>query len=305
MIYTVTFNPAVDYVLRLDTLRAGEINRTVSEEICWGGKGINVSWVLKLLDTESTALGFTAGFTGIALENAVRQMGINTDFITLEKGITRICMKLFETSNCRETEINPAGPEIDGSAVDKLINKISLIKSGDMLILAGSVPKSVPSDIYSVICQKLENSGVLIAADASGELLTGLLKYKPFLVKPNHHEAKEIFGCDASDPECAAECAEKLKSMGAVNAIISMAEKGAVLADENGDLHRISAPKGTVVNSVGAGDSMLAGFTAGYIRTKDYDTALKWGTAAGSATAFSKGLMSRAGFDRLLAEIIS
>lgn len=303
MIYTVTFNPAVDYVLRLDEITPGRINRTVSEEIFWGGKGINVSWVLKLLDTESTALGFTAGFTGAALKAAVEQMGINTDFITLDKGITRICMKLFETNSSRETEINPAGPEIGPAAADRLIKKISLLKSGDMLVLAGSVPKSVQSDIYSVICKRLENSGVLTAADASGDLLKGLLKYKPFIVKPNHYEANEIFGCDASDPECAADCALRLRSMGAVNAIISMAEKGAVLADENGRLHKISAPKGTAVNSVGAGDSMLAGFIAGYMRTGDYAAALKWGTAAGSATAFSKGLMSRADFDRLLEEI--
>lgn len=303
MIYTVTFNPAVDYVLRLDNLAGGGVNRTSSEDICWGGKGINVSTVLKMLDTKSTVLGFTAGFTGQALEDAVRNTGIDCDFIRLEKGFTRICVKLFETATSKETEINPNGPEIDGNAIDKLLDKIGRLSSGDYLVLAGSVPKSVPADIYETICKKLENSGVLVAADASGELLTKLLKYKPFLVKPNHHEVGEIFGCEIFNTDQAEACALRLRVMGAENVIVSMAEMGAVLAAADSNVYRIGSPKGTAVNSVGAGDSMLAGFIAGYINTGSYDTALRWGTAAGSATAFSKGLADRASFDRLLKEI--
>lgn len=303
MIYTVTFNPAVDYVLRLDNLAGGGVNRTSSEDICWGGKGINVSTVLKMLDTKSTALGFTAGFTGQALEDAVRNTGIDCDFIRLEKGFTRICVKLFETATSKETEINPNGPEIDGNAIDKLLDKIGRLSSGDYLVLAGSVPKSVPADIYELICKKLENSGVLVAADASGELLTKLLKYKPFLVKPNHHEVGELFGCEIFNADQAEACALRLRVMGAENVIVSMAEMGAVLAAADSNVYRIGSSKGTAVNSVGAGDSMLAGFLAGYINTGSYETALRWGTAAGSATAFSKGLADRASFDRLLKEI--
>lgn len=303
MIYTVTFNPAVDYVLRLPSLNGGSVNRTTSEKICWGGKGINVSYVLKMLGTESTAWGFAAGFTGAALTEAVKEMGISADFITLDEGFTRICVKLFETDSARETEINPGGPVISSEAIDKLLKKTDTLKSGDVLILAGSVPKSVPEDIYETICRRLENSGVLIAADASGGLLTKLLKYKPFLIKPNHHEASELLGCPIYNADQAEACALRLRVMGASNVIVSMAENGSVLAAEDANVYRIGAPKGTAVNSVGAGDSMLAGFIAGYINTKNYETALKWGTAAGSATAFSAGLADRPTFDRLLKEI--
>ena len=303
MIYTVTFNPAVDYILRVDSLSEGFVNRTTSEKICWGGKGINVSAVLKTLGTESTALGFVAGFTGDALENAVREMGIITDFIHLNDGVTRICVKLFETFSERETEINPCGPLINSEAIDMLFDRIDKLKSGDILVLAGSVPKSVPADIYETICRRLENSGVLIAADASGELLTKLLKYKPFLVKPNHHEAGEICGCEVYNAEIAEACALRLRVLGASNVIVSMAGDGAVLAAADSNVYRITPPKGVVVNSVGAGDSMLAGFIAGYLRTDSYIDALRWGTAAGSATAFSRELTDKASFDRLLEEI--
>lgn len=303
MIYTVTFNPALDYTLRLDELKQGRMNRTISEKILWGGKGINVSTVLRTLGVESTALGFVAGFTGKALEEAVAASGINTDFITLDEGSTRICVKLYEEKDGKETEINANGPDISSEAVDKLFNKLDKLKSGDHLVLAGSVPVSVRSDIYETICKRLENSGVLIAADASGSLLTKLLKYKPFLIKPNHHEAGEIFNCEIYNHEQAEAIALQLRVMGAANVIISMAGEGAVLAAENAEVYHIGAPKGTVVNSVGAGDSMLAGFLAGYITTGSYETALKWGTASGSASAFSHGLAEKSDFDRLLKEI--
>lgn len=303
MIYTVTFNPAVDYVVRLSELNCGQVNRTASERICWGGKGINVSAVLKTLDTESTALGFIAGFTGKALEEAVRGMGIKTDLITLPQGITRINTKLFEENTGCETEINSNGPDIDSRSIDKLLGQTDKLKSGDILVLAGSVPRSVPSDIYEIICSRLENSGVRICADASGNLLTKLIKYKPFLIKPNHHEAGEICGIEADTDERAEACALRLRMMGAGNVLVSRAGDGAVLAADDGNVYSMGVPSGKVVNSVGAGDSMLAGFLAGWLRTGSYKQALRWGTAAGSATAFSQDLTDRETFDRLLKEI--
>lgn len=303
MIYTVTFNPAVDYVVRLEKLCGGQVNRTLSERICWGGKGINVSAVLHTLDTESTALGFVAGFTGKALETAVAQMGINTDFITLPHGTTRICMKLFEEADSKETEINPGGPDIDSESIDKLLERVSQLNRGDILVLAGSVPRSVPSDIYETICERLKGSGVLICADASGSLLSNILPYEPFLVKPNHYEAGELCGLTVDSDEKAEACALRLRVMGAQNVIVSMAGDGAVLAAADGNVYKIGVPHGTVVNSVGAGDSMLAGFLAGFLKTGSYKNALEWGTAAGSATAFSRELADRPTFDRLLREI--
>lgn len=303
MIYTVTFNPALDYALRLDELKSGNVNRTFSEKMLWGGKGINVSTVLKMLGAESTALGFIAGFTGKEMVLGLESSGIHTDFIELEKGMTRICVKLFEEKNGNETEINANGPDISTGAIDQLLGKLDNIKSGDYLVLAGSVPRSVRSDIYEEICRRLENSGVLIAADASGELLTRLLKYKPFLIKPNHHEVGEIFKCSICTHEQAEACALQLRVMGASNVIISMAGDGAVLAADDSNVYHMNAPKGMVVNSVGAGDSMLAGFLAGFIKEHNYYEALKWGIAAGSASAFSSELASETEFKRLLKEI--
>jgi len=303
MIYTVTFNPAVDYVVKLDTLAGGKINRTLSENICWGGKGINVSSVLKALDVPSTSLGFTAGFTGKAFADAVSAMGIKTDFIHLESGMTRINMKIHALENDEETEINGMGPDIPPSAAQELFHRLDTLSDGDILVLAGSVPKSVDPDIYEIICRRMAGSGVKIVADAAGELLMRLIPLKPFLIKPNHIEAGEMLGTVIESVDDAKACALKMREMGAENVIISMAERGAVLADENGNVHSIGAPSREVVNSVGAGDSMLAGFLAGFIRTGSYDTALKWGTAAGSATAFSVGTASRQDFDRMLERI--
>lgn len=305
MIYTVTFNPAVDYVVKLDRLTAGCINRTLSENICWGGKGINVSAVLKMLGIESTALGFTAGFTGLAFSDAVEKMGIKTDFIHLSEGMTRINMKIHASDSGKETEINGSGPDIPGYAIDELIKKLNRLSDGDYLVLAGSVPKSVSSDIYEMICKKLENSGVRIAADASGDLLKRLIAYKPFVIKPNHIEAGEMLGIVIDSFDSAQACALHMRIMGARNVIISMAGDGSVLADEAGNVHCMSAPKGEVVNSTGAGDSMLAGFIAGYSATGDFAQALEWGTAAGSATAFSLGTADRAAFDEMLGKVRS
>lgn len=303
MIYTVTFNPAVDYALRVGSLQKGQVNRTVSDCVSFGGKGINVSVVLNTLGVDSTALGFAAGFTGEALEKGLRESGINTEFIRLDSGMTRICVKLFEEQDSTETEINPAGPDIPAEKLAKLTDRLGGLCEGDILVLAGSVPGSVPRDIYKRICESLAGSGVRIAADASGELLTGLLPYKPFAVKPNHAEAGEICGIAVTSPEEAIECACRLREMGAQNAIVSMAEKGAALAADDGKTYFVPAPAGTAVNSVGAGDSMLAGFLAGFLETGDHRQSLLRGTAAGSATAFSKGLMSREDYDRILGEI--
>lgn len=303
MIYTVTFNPAVDYALRVGRLERGQVNRTVSDCVSFGGKGINVSIVLKTLGVDSTALGFAAGFTGEALEKGLRESGINTDFIRLGSGMTRICVKLFEEQDGTETEINPAGPFIPEEKLNELIEKLRGLCEEDILVLAGSVPGSMPRDIYKRICSGLAGSGVRIAADASGELLTGLLPYKPFVVKPNHAEAGEICGIAVKAPGEAMDCACRLREMGAMNAIVSMAEKGAALAAQDGRTYFVPAPSGTAVNSVGAGDSMLAGFLAGFLETGDLRQSLLRGTAAGSATAFSKGLMSREDYDRILKDI--
>ncbi|MDE6593384.1 MAG: 1-phosphofructokinase [Oscillospiraceae bacterium] len=303
MIYTVTFNPAVDYALRVGEVKRGQVNRTVSDEVSFGGKGINVSTVLKTLGVESTALGFAAGFTGEALEKGLKKNGINAEFIHLDEGMTRICIKLYEEADGAETEINPAGPVIPKEKINELTSRLKALREGDTLVLAGSVPGSVSGDIYKQICKDLAGSGVRIAADASGDLLTGILPYRPFIVKPNHAEAGEICGIEATTPDHARECAAALREMGAQNAIVSMAEKGAALAAADGNVYFIAAPKGVAVNSVGAGDSMLAGFLAGFIATGDYRQSLLRGIAAGSATAFSKGLASREDYDRILKEI--
>ncbi|MCM1578345.1 MAG: 1-phosphofructokinase [Ruminococcus sp.] len=304
MIYTVTFNPAVDYALRVGEIKRGQVNRTVFDRVSFGGKGINVSTVLKTLGVESTALGFAAGFTGEALEKGLEARGINTKFIHLDEGMTRICVKLYEEKDGCETEINPAGPVIPPKKVKELTDSLMSLKEGDILVLAGSVPGSVSGDIYKDICAGLHDSGVMIAADASGELLTGLLPYRPFAVKPNHAEAGEICGIEVTSPEHAKECACALREMGARNAIVSMAEQGAALAAEDGRVYFAKAPKGKAVNSVGAGDSMLAGFLAGFLETGDMRQSLLRGIAAGSATAFSEGLASREDYDRILKEII-
>ena len=287
MIYTVTFNPAIDYVIRMEHFCAGEVNRTSSEEIQFGGKGINVSNVLKNLGVPSCALGFVAGFTGKALEDALHKSGVDTDFIHLNNGMTRINVKL--KAEC-ETEINGQGPSIGTEELQQLFDKLEQLKQGDILVLAGSIPHSLPSDIYEKIMQRMEGKDIMVVVDATQDLLCNVLKYKPFLIKPNHIELGEIFGVQLHSDEEIVEAAQKLQQQGARNVLVSMAGAGAILLDENGTHHKISAPKGTVKNSVGAGDSMVAGFLSGYLESGDYAVALKMGTATGSATAFSDGL---------------
>ncbi len=289
MIYTVTFNPAIDYVIHTDMLKTGQVNRSNSEEIYIGGKGINVSIVLKELGINSKALGFVAGFTGEAIENELKKQDIQTDFIHLENGFSRINVKIKAED---ESEINGQGPIITKTDMDLLFMKLQSLNYGDLLILAGSIPKTLASDVYERIISAVSDKKIKVIVDASGALLMNVLKYKPFLVKPNNFELGEIFGVELKSKKEIEVYARQLKSMGAQNVLVSMAKEGALLIDENDECHMCGVCSGTVKNSVGAGDSMVAGFIAG-IENNDYDYALKLGTAAGGATAFSNGLAKK------------
>ncbi len=301
MIYTVTFNPAIDYVVRTGEMKIGATNRSNSEEIYFGGKGINVSMVLKELDMPSIALGFVAGFTGVAIEQGVQEAGIETDFVHLEKGFSRINVKI---KSSQETELNGQGPHITEDAIKELFTKLDCLKDGDTIVLAGSIPNTLPADIYEQILQYLSGKNIKAVVDATGELLLRVMKFKPFLVKPNNHELGELFNVTLQTNEEIAQYARKLQEMGARNVLVSMAGDGALLIDENGKEHFCDVCKGTVRNSVGAGDSMVAGFLAGS-KDGDYEFALKLGTATGGATAFADGLAKREDIDRLLAQLQS
>lgn len=289
MIYTVTFNPAIDYVVKTEKIALGSVNRAASEQIYYGGKGINVSAVLAELGIRSKALGFTAGFTGEAIERGVEAMSIDADFVRLKEGTSRINVKIRAEE---ETELNGQGPHIDDEALSQLFKKLNRLKDGDTLILAGSIPNSLPSNVYERILEMLSDRDIRTVVDASGELLVNVLKYKPFLIKPNNHELGEIFGVNISTYDGVVEYAVKLQAMGARNVLVSMAGSGAILLCENGRLIKCGVCMGTVKNSVGAGDSMLAGFVAGSAEN-DLDYALKLGTACGGATAFSEGLAKK------------
>ena len=301
MIYTVTFNPAIDYVVRLDApLEVGEVNRACGEDCVLGGKGINVSGVLAQLDCPSVALGFVAGETGAWLERGLEKQGLETDFVHLEQGMTRINVKIKAG---QETELNGAGPDIPESAMQQLEEQLDALNENDILILAGSIPRSLPQDTYERLLARLQGKGVRAVVDATRDLLVNVLQYRPFLIKPNDHELGEIVGRELkTDAEIIA-AARTLQEKGARNVLVSMAGDGALLVDENGKVHRIGCPKGKVVNSVGAGDSMVAGFVAGWMQTGSYDMALRLGTACGSATAFSLGLATREKIEELLKQI--
>lgn len=292
MIYTVTFNPALDYVVGLSRLHIGVVNRTSTEDVFYGGKGINVSVILRELGIESVALGFIAGFTGDEIEERVRNLGISTDFIRLPKGLSRINIKIKAAAE-EETELNGQGPDISPRAVEQLFEQLKQLKDKDTLVLAGSIPNSLPDDIYERIIEALQPQDIRIVVDATKELLRKVLKYHPFLIKPNNHELGDMFGVELTSKDEIKYYSKKLQTLGARNVLVSMAGDGAILLDENGQYYEIRAPKGVVLNSVGAGDSMVAGFLAGYLKSSNYETALKVGTAAGSATAFSKGLAGR------------
>lgn len=301
MIYTITFNPALDYIVRVDDFKLGEVNRTSYEEIYAGGKGINVSIVLNNLDVENVALGFIAGFTGEEIENKVKSMGCRTDFIKLNNGMSRINVKLKSNE---ESEINGQGPDINDDELDKLYKKLDLLKEGDVLVLAGSIPNTLPENIYEIIMERLENKKVKIIVDATKDLLLNVLKYKPFLIKPNHHELGELFNTKINNEDEIILYAKKLKEMGARNVLISMAGDGAIFITEDNRVIKSKVPKGTLVNSVGAGDSMVGGFIAGYLNEGNLEEAFKMGVATGSASAFSEGLATKDKVNELLKEIL-
>lgn len=300
MIYTVTFNPALDYIVRLDSFTAGEINRVKYEQVLGGGKGINVSIVLQNLGHESTALGFLAGFTGREIIRQLDGFGCKSDFVELPEGFSRINVKVKAEN---ETEINGQGPNITQEAQDELFAKLDKLQAGDILVLAGSIPNTLPDDIYQRIMGRLEGRGINIVVDATKQLLMKVLPYKPFLIKPNNHELGEMFGVILKTKEEIIEHAKKLQEMGARNVLISMAGDGAMLLTEDGTVYQSPAPKGTLVNSVGAGDSMVAGFICGYKETNSLEDAFYMGVATGSASAFSENLATRAEADALLATI--
>lgn len=301
MIYTVTFNPAIDYVVRLDSpLEVGKVNRAKGEDCVLGGKGINVSGVLAELGCENIALGFVAGETGAWLERGLAARGQKTDFVRLENGMTRINVKIKAGE---ETELNGAGPNIPESAMQELEARLDALQKDDVLVLAGSIPSCLPQSTYERLLARIEGRGVRTVVDATRDLLVNVLPYRPFLIKPNNHELGEIVGRELKTDDEIAEAARSLQAKGARNVLVSMAGAGALLLDETGATHRIGTPKGKVVNSVGAGDSMVAGFVAGYLQSGSYETALRLGTACGSATAFSLGLAKKADIEALLATI--
>lgn len=290
MIYTITFNPSIDYIVHMNKLEFGITNRSTNEEFYFGGKGINVSWVLKELDKPSIALGFIAGFTGNAIEDGVKSHGIMSDFIHLDSGNSRINIKIKAED---ETEINCQGPDIPKSAVENLFDKIAQIKDGDTLILAGSIPSTLPQDIYELILSSVSGKNIRCVVDATKDLLLKVLKYKPFLIKPNKQELEEIFGVKLHSKEEVIQYGQKLRELGAVNVLISLGKEGAVLIDEYNKIHEIGIIPCKVINTVGSGDSMVAGFVAGYTDTGDYEYALKLGTACGNATANLPGLATK------------
>ena len=287
MIYTVTFNPSLDYIVSVEDFKLGLTNRTSLELILPGGKGINVSTVLGNLGIENTALGFLAGFTGKEIERRLKEMGVASDFIEINEGVSRINLKLKSIDG---TEINGSGPVISAEDVEKLMEKLDKLGEGDVLFLAGSIPTSMPDDMYQKIMAKLDGKGVMIVVDATRDLLLNVLEYHPFLIKPNNHELGELFGVTLENDQQIEQYARKLQDMGAQNVLISMAADGAMLITKEGEMYRIGIAKGKTVNSVGAGDSMVAGFLASYTKEQNYQKALKYGTAAGGATAQSEGL---------------
>ncbi|WP_418612847.1 1-phosphofructokinase [[Ruminococcus] torques] len=290
MIYTVTFNPSLDYIVSVNDFQLGLTNRTDSELILPGGKGINVSTILMNLGIDSTVFGFAAGFTGEEIIREVEAMGIRSDFIKIDSGISRINLKL---KNIDGTEINGSGPEISEEKIEELLRKLDILGEGDILVLAGSIPASMPADMYSTIMERLQHKNVTFIVDATKDLLINVLKYKPFLIKPNNHELGELFDVKLTTREEVIPYGKKLQKQGARNVLISMAGEGAVLVAEDGSVYEAPAPKGTLVNAVGAGDSMVAGFTAGWIEKKDYRHAFYMGVSAGSASAFSEYLATK------------
>ena len=300
MIYTVTFNPSLDYIVSVDDFTLGRVNRTTKELVYPGGKGVNVSLVLKNLGMENTALGFIAGFTGTEIERGLKEWGCLTDFIKIPEGMSRINMKLRSRE---ESEINGQGPKISEEALEELYRKLDAMDPGDVLVLAGSIPNSMPDSSYEQILARVQGRDIRSVVDATGDLLVNVLKYHPFLIKPNNHELEEIFHVPMDSKETIVAHAKKMQEMGAENVLISMAGDGAILVAADGSVWQSPAPKGNVVNSVGAGDSMVAGFITGYLKSQSYEEAFHMGICTGSASAFSERLATQEEVDGILGQM--
>lgn len=297
MIYTVTMNPAVDYTVKIPQLVLGEVNRTEKEAYFFGGKGVNVSIVLHNLGIKSIALGFVSGFTGQFIRQGIYSLGIKNEFIELPFGMTRINIKI---KSDKETDINSIGPMIPEDSVDLLFKKMDKLKDGDYLVLAGAVPKNLDTEIYSDIIRHIKAKNIHIVVDAVKDYLLNTLKHNPFLVKPNRTELGQLFDKEINTETDIVIYAKKLQQLGAKNVLVSIGDKGAVLVTEDNQVICHDAPKGIVKNTVGAGDSLTAGFIAGYMQTKDFEYALRYGLAAGSATAFSETLASKIEIEQVL-----
>ena len=300
MIYTVTFNPSLDYIVSVENFQLGITNRTSSELMLPGGKGINVSTVLMNLGIENKALGFVAGFVGDEIIRRLEEMGVQNGFIRIEEGVSRINLKLKSIDG---TEINGQGPVISPEHVEELMKQLDRLGEGDVLFLSGSIPSSMPDDAYQKIMERLDGRGVQIVVDATKDLLLNVLEYHPFLIKPHNHELGELFGVELKTREEVIPYAKKLQEKGAVNVLVSMAGEGAVLIDANEDVYMAPAPKGTLVNGVGAGDSMVAGFMAGWLEKQDYEHAFCMGVSAGSASAFSEHLATKAEIEAVYQQV--
>lgn len=305
MIYTITFNPALDYITQVENFKIGEINRTKTETILPGGKGLNVSIVLKNLGIENTALGFVAGFTGEELIRKLETQGVKTDFVKVKDGITRINVKInsVNDNDVEETALNGMGPQITKENIEELMNKIQNMTVDDFVILSGSIPKNIDNNIYEKICKILNEKGITFVVDSTQELLINVLKYRPFLIKPNKEELEETVKRNLHTIEDIITSAKTLQEMGAQNVLVSLGNDGAILLTKEGKTFFSEAPKGQVVNTVGAGDSMVAGFLAGYYKTKDYEYALKMGVSAGSASAFSVNLATKEEVDFIFKQL--
>lgn len=300
MIYTVTFNPSLDYIVSVEHIQLGAVNRTNKEIMNPGGKGVNVSMVLQNLGFDSVALGFQAGFTGKEIVRLMEEQGLCADFIEVKKGLSRINVKVRSDE---ESEINGMGPEIGGADIERLYAQLEQLKDGDTLVLAGSIPSVMPKTMYRDIMERLSGKKLQIVVDATKDLLMNVLKYHPFLIKPNNHELGEIYGVTLKTREEVIPYAHKLQEEGARNVLISMAGEGAVLLTEDGQIYQSEAPKGKVQNSVGAGDSMVAGFIAGYQASGNYEQAFYMGVCTGSASAFSEGMATREAVHELLEQL--
>lgn len=300
MIYTITFNPSLDYIMHVENFEEGETNRSAKEEMYPGGKGFNVSTILQRLGLENTALGFVAGFTGVEIEKQLVERGFRCQLSYLDEGLSRINVKM---KGQKETEINGSGPVIPDSKLAELLQIVDSMNDEDTLVLAGSIPSSLPNTIYEDIMKRLAKKEIRIIVDATNELLLKVLPYKPFLIKPNHRELEEIFNTEINNQEELIMYARKLQEQGAKNVLVSLGGKGAILVAQDNHVYRAPGAKGKLINSVGSGDSMVAGFLAGYLESNDYQEAIRLGSACGGATAFSQDLATKNKIDEIYQQL--